>query len=257
MPTGRVILNGKKFADLAIWNLERPDAISVIRILSQIMRRSTLAIAILALLPIVVLSVAVPCPQMTLVRKTRTSVAYFIGAGTISVSPYSDGTIYDDNKMMWDMSMLVERNRSLGNADGSFNYPFCVNPSGGHGIALLDPLLPNVPGEPCPGTYGTGSVCGIVTSYLLVKDMMCDVQEVTEPFYGFTRESVYVTMTHPAYPEFKLVAGHHLVNGSVNVYPLANNTWVVNRYMYVQRLFRRGASLHLPPNSLSLGPSTP
>lgn len=201
-----------------------------------VMRGSALTVAILALASVIVVATAVPCQQMSLIRRTRTSVAYDIGPGTVSVYPYADGRIYAENHMMWNMSMLVERNRSSLNVDGSSRVPTCSNPSGGHSVAVLDPLAPNVDGQPCPGTSGS-TVCGVVASFLLVRDMDCAVEEVTEPFHGYTRDSIYVTMTHPQYPDFKLVAGHHLLNGTVEVYPLPNATWVVNRYQYVGRPF--------------------
>lgn len=196
------------------------------------MRGFALTVAILALASLLALTMAMPCHEMALVRRTRTSVAYDIGPGTVSVYPYADGRIYAENNMMWNMSMLVERNRSVSNADGSSKVPSCTNPSGGHSIAVLDPLAPNVDGVPCPGAAG-GSQCGNIASFLLVRDMDCVVEEITAPFHGYTRDSIYVTMTHPQFPDFKLVAGHHLLNGTIEVYPLPNATWVVNRYQYV------------------------
>ena len=213
-----------------------PRRPSCILFYGLMVRGSSAFLAIIALLVICIHCAAVPCPQMTPIRKTRASVAYDIGPSTVYAYPYAYGKIYSDNMMMWDMSMLVERNRSTKNGDGTdMLAPSCVNPSGGHGFALLDPLAPNVEGEACPGS-GSGSQCGVVTSFLLVKDMECSVEEVTEPFHGFTRESVYLTMTHPQHPDFKLIAGHHLLNGSIDIYPYENNTLVVNRYTYAFQL---------------------
>lgn len=196
--------------------------------------RWSLAFSILLLLGILSSIGATPCTSMEVVKRKRATAEFHFQGGKVTTFPAYNGAIQGASFISWELAGLVERNKSTLKSSGESTLPKCVSPSAGNSIGLLDPLEPGNPRVNCSGS-GTGATCGPVASHLWMKDMECSLEERTEPFHGFERDCIFVTFTHPQYPDFKLVSANYILNGTIDIYPIPNNTQLVNQYEYVVR----------------------
>jgi len=178
------------------------------------------------------------CTNVAMEVIERAGVRYEIVGPQVRVYPVSNGVRAPNVYLGWDQQMLVERNRSYTYANGRpiVGGPRCMLPSCDLGGLCpnipVDPLFPRTNTSACPGNVDN-IPCGELLSYFRQEDFNCYITHHTEPFFGHNRESVNLTYSHPSAPDFRLVSMHYVLDADLDLYPIENNTDVVNRYRHV------------------------
>lgn len=191
-----------------------------------------ISVLVLVLLCLVTYSSAGNCSDVQAVVLEREGTRWVVSASDVTVYPLAYGQLIPETYFRWSLTTLVERNRTTRDSDGFSIQPRCVDPScpPEQFFCILDPIEPHVDDTPCTGRVA--NPCGALAHAMFTKDMNCYLQHYTAPFHGFERETVSITFSHPDYPDMKVVAENHLLNGDFEYYPIPGQPILVNRYRY-------------------------
>jgi hypothetical protein len=189
------------------------------------------------------------CTNQAAFPVIRDRFAADIHGERISVYPSRNRIPDKDFELRWHFALLVERAKVNTTVDGRLTAPEFVSPGSQISNPLtsdVDPLQPYEPHTLCGES--AEYPCGPILRVIELKEMNCFYSEASEEnFEGKTRrDSVYVTFTHDLYPDFRFVAGHHIVNDPVTVPANNDGDQYPGVYMCVPSLPFRPL-LHLSP----------
>jgi hypothetical protein len=193
-----------------------------------------LAVVCILLLGCYQASAAGNCSQVAPITLHRPGSVYEVGSLAAVLFPGSNGVPVPGARVEWKFFSLIERLRIQNDIHGDpLPSSKCNSPSSAD-FTLSEqpnPFKPANPSESC--VPGDDKPCGELLRTLNADDMDCWFEHIIAPFYGTSRESVLVHFSHPSHPDFRMIAGFHLTDDAVTIYPIQNSTLISNRYMYV------------------------